>query len=221
LSGSTPADPDPKRIHADLAALEPPRKHYHWYYSTREADGNMPHAPMGVHAFLRAYMHYKSGDWPRNEPFPLKEWSAEELAKMPAYYIMPLHEGMAETVAPFMPSPAEIEACTWLPDQELAVYSSEFARTGFQGGLQWYRCKTSGINADNLQVFSNRTIDVRCCFIAGDRDCGVRQRPGLFEAMQRSACTNLVGCRLVKGAGHWVEQERPEEVTRLLLDFLR
>jgi hypothetical protein len=48
---------------------------------------------------------------------------------------MELDKGMAETVAPMMPSAAEIAACKWLPDDELAVYSSEFGRTGFQGGL--------------------------------------------------------------------------------------
>ena len=51
---------------------------------------------------------------------------------------------MAETVVPEMPSAAEIEACTWLPEDELAVYSAEYGRTGFQGGLQGYRCATLG-----------------------------------------------------------------------------
>src|SRR5712691_9249606 len=123
-------------IHAALAALPRPRKHYQWYYSTREADANIRHCPQGVHAFLRAYYHVKSADWKANKPFPLQAWSAEELAKMPTYYIMDLDKGMAETVAPEMPAAAEIAACTWLPDDALAVYSAEYARTGFQGGLQ-------------------------------------------------------------------------------------
>ncbi len=55
---------------------------------------------------------------------------------MPTYYIMELGKGMAETVAPVMPSAAEIAACRWLPDDELRVYSAEYERTGFQGGLQ-------------------------------------------------------------------------------------
>lgn len=208
------------RIHDDLAALKPPRKHYQWYYSTREADGNMRNCPQGIHAFLRAYYHYKSADWKPNRPFPLKSWTAQELAKLPTYYIMELDQGMAETVAPKMPSAAEIAACQWLTEDELAVYSSEFARTGFQGGLQWYRCATSGEFVAELEVFSGRTIDVPSCFIAGKSDWGTYQSPGSLERMQRHACTQMQSCQLVEGAGHWVQQERPEEVSRLLIEFL-
>jgi pimeloyl-ACP methyl ester carboxylesterase len=104
-------------IHDELAALKPPRKHYQWYYSTREADGNMRNCPQGIHAFLRAYYHYKSADWKENRPFPLKSWTAQELAKLPTYYIMELDQGMAETVAPRMPSATEIAECKWLPDE--------------------------------------------------------------------------------------------------------
>ncbi len=122
-------------VHAALAALPRPRKHYQWYYSTRPANENMWHCPQGVHAFLRAYYHHKSADWVLNKPFRLASWSAEELAKMPTYYIMDAGLGMAETVAAEMPSPAEIAACRWLTESELKVYGDEYARTGFQGGL--------------------------------------------------------------------------------------
>jgi pimeloyl-ACP methyl ester carboxylesterase len=127
---------------------------------------------------------------------------------------------MAETVAPEMPAAVAVAGCRWLPDDELGIYSEEFGRTGFQGGLQWYRCGTSGKFVDELQLFAGRTIDVPSCFIAGKSDWGVYQKPGDFETMQASACTRLVGCHLVEGAGHWVQQEQPAEVSRLLLDFL-
>src|SRR5271165_4925439 len=126
-------------IHDELAQLGRPRKHYQWYYSTRPANADMHDCPQGVHAFLRGYFHYKSADWAGNKPFPLQYWSAGELAKMPTYYIMDLNKNMAETVASEMPSDAQIAACRWLPDSELAVYSDEYQRTGFQGGLNWYR----------------------------------------------------------------------------------
>src|SRR5215471_14536754 len=82
-------------IHAALAALPRPRKHYQWYYSTREANVNMRQCPQGLHAFLRAYYHMKSADWPHNTPAPLQAWKADELATMPTYYIMDLEQGMA------------------------------------------------------------------------------------------------------------------------------
>jgi pimeloyl-ACP methyl ester carboxylesterase len=211
----------PSDIHDALAALDPPRKHYHWYYSTREANGDMRDCRQGVHDFLRAYYHYKSADWPGNRPFPLKSWTAAELAKLPTYYVMERDKGMAETVAPHMPSSAEIAACAWLPEDELRVYSSEHERTGFQGGLQWYRCRTSSAFTPELEIFSGRTIDVPSCFIAGKSDWGVHQKPGDLEAMRGTACTDMLGCHLIDGAGHWVQQERPDEVSRLLLRFLR
>jgi pimeloyl-ACP methyl ester carboxylesterase len=204
----------------DLAALPRPRQHYHWYYSGRDANDNMRNAPQGLHAFLRAYYHHKSADWKQNQPFRLKAWSASELAKLPTYYVMDLGKGMAETVATEMPSPAEIAACRWLTDDELRVYSTEYARTGFQGGLQWYRCRTMGKPNADLELFSGRTIDVPSCFIAGASDWGVYQKPGDLEQMQQSACTQMRGCHLIPGAGHWVQQEQPERVSELLLEFL-
>jgi len=213
-----PAAEDP--IHRDLAALPRPRKHYQWYYSTREANDDMHDAPQGVHDFLRAYYHHKSADWKANKPYPLKSWSADEIAKLPTYYVMDLAKDMAATVAVEMPSAEEIAANKWLPDSELSFYSAEYARTGFQGGLQWYRCGTSGAFLAELQTWSGRTIDVRSAFISGKQDWGTYQRPGVYEAMQK-ACTNMIGSHLVDGAGHWVQQEQANEVSWLLVQFLR
>jgi pimeloyl-ACP methyl ester carboxylesterase len=213
---SKPEDP----VHRALAALPRPRKHYQWYYSTREANADMHRAPQGVHDFLRAYYHHKSADWAGNIPHPLKGWTADDLAKLPTYYVMDRDKGMAATVAEEMPSAAKIAANTWLPDGELKFYSGEYARTGFQGGLQWYRCGTSGEFAAELEMFSGRSIDVPSCFISGRQDWGIYQRPGAIEAMQKTACSRMLGCHLIDGAGHWVQQEQPGEVSRLLLDFL-
>jgi pimeloyl-ACP methyl ester carboxylesterase len=208
-------------IHQELAKLDWSRKHYQWYYSTRAANADMHDCPQGVHAFLRGYFHYKSADWAGNMPFPLKSWSASELAKMPTYYIMDLDKNMAETVAAEMPSAAEITACRWLPEGELAVYSAEYERTGFQGGLQWYRSRMESRFDSELQLFAGRTIDIPALFIAGKSDWGTYQRPGNFERMQQSACTSMLGCHLIDGAGHWVQQEQPAKVSELLIEFLQ
>ena len=127
--------------------------------------------------------------------------------------------GMAETAAEHTPSQEEVAACRWLTDAQLSVYADEFARTGFQGGLQWYRCLI-GKYVTELETFSHRTIDVPACFISGKSDWGVYQLPGALEMMETTACTQWRGTHLVDGAGHWVQQEQPEEVSRLLLQFI-
>ena len=79
---------------------------------------------------------------------------------------------------------------------------------------------TSGAFVPELQLWSGRTIDVPSAFISGKQDWGTYQRPGVYEAMQTRACSNMIGCHLVDGAGHWVQQEQPKEIARLLLEFL-
>ena len=214
------AAPSGDSIHVALAKLERPRKHYQWYYGTRAANQDMMNCTQGLHAFLRAYYHYKSADWKENVPVPLSGWTAAELAKLPTYYVMDRDQDMALTVAPHMPSEAAIAACRWLPDAELRVYSGEYGRTGFQGGLQWYRCRNDPKAVAAMQLFDGRTIDVPSLFIAGKSDWGIYQVPGAIERMQATACTRMRGCHLVDGAGHWVQQEQPETVSELLLAFL-
>jgi pimeloyl-ACP methyl ester carboxylesterase len=207
-------------INDELAKLNPPRKHYQVWYTIREANDDMRNAPQGLHAFLRGYYHCKSADWKGNKPFRLNALSAEELGKIPHYYIMDLNKGMAQTVAEMMPTAAEIAACKWLTEDELAVYTAEYARTGFQGGLQGYRRTGPRFIAD-LQTYSGRTIDVPSLFIGGKSDWGVYQNPGAFERMQSHACTQMRAAHLIDGAGHWLEQEQAEQVSNLLTQFLK
>ncbi len=218
---AAPGAPDGPDIHAELAALDRPRKHYHWYYSTRPANADMTECPEGVHAFLRAYYHHKSADWKANRPHLLEAWRADRLALMPDYYIMGLDDTMPEAVGREAPSAAEVAANAWLTEEELAVYAAEYVRNGFQGGLNWYRQRTTGHDLDELRTFAGKTIDQPSCFVSGKSDWGVYQRPGAAERMNGTVCTNMAGFHLVEGAGHWVQQEQPEETRRLLLAFLR
>ena len=172
-------------IHDDLANLARPRKHYQWRHPTAGADADMRLAPQGLHAFLRAYYHHKSADWAANKPYPLAGWTADELAKLPTYYIMDLDHTMPEAVAPEMPSAAEIAACAWLPDTDLAVYTAAYGANGFQGGLQWYTEANGPAMAQEMRVFSGRTLDVPTMFLAGAADWGVYQKPGDYERMNR------------------------------------
>jgi len=218
--GGAPAASPVRQLDAALAALPRPRRHYQDFYASREANADLWHCPQGVHDLLRAYYHHKSADWPGNRPQPLPGWTAEALAQLPTYYVMDRGVGMAATVAPELPGPAQVAACTWLPDAELAFYSAEYRRTGFQGGLNWYRSALLPRTLAEQQLFSGRRIEVPALFIAGDADWGIHQKPGEFERMQASACSRLRGCHRLPGAGHWVQQEQPAAVNRLLLDFL-
>ena len=208
-------------IYDDLAALPRPRKHYQRYYQTREANSNMWHARQSLNSFIRAYYHHKSADWKQNQPYRLAGRTAAEWAKMPTYYIMDLNMGMAETVDLQMPSDEEVAANTWLTEKELAVYTEEYGRTGFQGGLNSYRMGSSGIGTAESQLYTGKTIDQPSMFISGASDWGTYQNPGSFERMQETACTDMRAVHLVNGAGHWVQQEQAEETSRLLLEFLR
>ena len=224
LPFDTADNPPPQRspgynLTVELANLPRPRKHYQRYYTTREANENMWHPPQGLQAFIRGYYHYKSADWTDNKPFRLASRTAAEMAQMPTYYIMDLADGMAETVAKNMPTAAQIAANTWLPDKELQVYVEEYGRTGFQGGLNHYR--SGGLGAQEQQLFAGRTIDQPSLFIAGASDWGSYQSPGALERMQNEACTDMRAVHMVEGAGHWVQQEQPEETSRLLIEFLR
>ena len=203
-----------------LAALPRPRKHYQRYYATREANADMQHAPQGLHAFLRAYYHHKSADWPGNQPVPLASWAAEELARLPTYYVMDQADGMAATVAPYLPTPAEVAACRWLREPDLAVYSGEFARTGFQGGLNWYRCRFDARLVAEQQLFAGRTIAIPALFVAGAQDWGIHQSPGALARMHTHCFTDMGPPVLIDGAGHWVQQEQPQAVAAALLAFL-
>lgn len=206
------------RIYDQLAALTPPRKHYQRYYQTAVANEDLWHPPQGLQAFLRAYYHMKSGDWKQNQPHPLAARTAEEWAKLPRYYVMDLDKSMAATVAAEMPSTTEIAACKWLPDSELAIYTQEYGRTGFQGGLNGYR----GSPGDgDLQVFAGKKIDVPASFMGGKSDWGVHQNPGALERLEKNLTTQYKGTQLVDGAGHWVQQEQSAAISQLLLAFLK
>ena len=209
---STPGDFD-----AALAGLDPPRRHYTHFFGLPHANTDMLRAPQGLAAFLRGYFHVKSGDFAGNAPVPLGVATPETFARLPTYYVMRRDQGMAETIAATAPTPSEVDACCWLRDEALAVYAAEFGRTGFQGGLNWYRAAAD----PTLRLFSGRSIDVPAAFIAGARDWGVYQSPGAYEAMSARGCSRLVTCELIPGAGHWVQQEAPAAVADLIVAFLR
>ncbi|KAI9649439.1 hypothetical protein NHQ30_002015 [Ciborinia camelliae] len=174
--------------------------------------------------FLRGYFYLKSADWLGNQPHPLTEWSASELQELPTYYVMPLHSSMRDVVQQGMKnepdSKVQADMGKWMSEPDLAVYVDEFARTGFQGMLNWYRVNTDAQWMKDVELFAGRKIEVPLLFIAGKKDWGTFQEPGVLDRMQ-DVCTKFRGVQLLDAAGHWVQQEQPEVVVELVAKFLR
>ncbi|KAF1937999.1 alpha/beta-hydrolase [Clathrospora elynae] len=206
-------------IHAELAKLPEPRKHYKWYNSTREAAYDWSNPSQGLHNFLRGYLHVKSADWKQNTPHPLNSWTAEEMAKVPYYYVMPLKKSMPETIADMMTNEDASATKRWMPDEDLAVYVQEWSRTGFQGGLNYYRTTTDPALMKDLELFAGKKIECPSTFISGTQDWGNYQQPGAIEAHPES-CLDFRGAKFIKAAGHWPQQEQPDRVVGEILRFL-
>jgi pimeloyl-ACP methyl ester carboxylesterase len=111
----------------------------------------------------------------------------------------------------------------WLSQEDLDVYVAEFERTGFRGGLNWYR--NFDRNWELLAPFADRRITVPALFIGGLRDAVVTgpefEEPGPGVQMLDGFCDDLRGKVLIEGAGHWNQQEAPEETNAALLEFLK
>jgi pimeloyl-ACP methyl ester carboxylesterase len=103
----------------------------------------------------------------------------------------------------------------WLTEQELDVYVESFERTGFTGGLNWYR--NIDRNWELTEPVADRRVDQPALFLTGERDPVRSFMPA--EAM-RGWVTDLREEVVVDGAGHWVQQEEPEVVNAALLSFL-
>ena len=108
----------------------------------------------------------------------------------------------------------------WVNADDLAYATTEFQRTGFRGGLNWYRAIRP--SWELLAPWRGLPIRQPSLFIAGDRD-DVMKFPTSRAAVSRFAQTlpGLRGCHILEGAGHWVQRERASEVNSLLLEFLR
>ncbi len=105
----------------------------------------------------------------------------------------------------------------WLTPEDFAVYVEAFQRSGFEGPLNWYR------NLDRnweLTAFAqDRRIEVPALFMVGEKD-PVRGYSGKGEAELEAWVPGLREKRVVAGAGHWLQQERLDEVNAALLQFL-
>jgi pimeloyl-ACP methyl ester carboxylesterase len=103
----------------------------------------------------------------------------------------------------------------FMTDEDVAFYLSEYERTGFRGGLNWYR--NIDRNWELTRRYDDRRVDVPALFMAGTRDSTMKwMSPDVMSGRVTDLRTELV-----EGAGHWLQQERPDEVNRALLALLR
>lgn len=108
---------------------------------------------------------------------------------------------------------------SWLTESDLDYYAAQFEKNGFRGTLNRYRNQDR--DWENLTALEGARITPPACFIAGSRDAVLRFVPGvdMVENMKRWV-DDLRVCEIIDGAGHWIQQERPEKVNAALLKFL-
>jgi pimeloyl-ACP methyl ester carboxylesterase len=150
-----------------------------------------------VRGTLRAILYSVSGDAPPS----------------PHRLMVPRQGGFLSSLV----DPPQLPA--WLRDEDLEFYVSEFERTGFRGGLNWYR--NIDRNWELLAAYSGAKITVPALYIAGDRDPVVAP-PVVQQVIARMAdpVPLLRRTMMLAGCGHWTQQERPQQVNDALIEFL-
>jgi pimeloyl-ACP methyl ester carboxylesterase len=108
----------------------------------------------------------------------------------------------------------------WLTDADVNFYVQEFTRTGFAGGLNWYRCHD--LSWEMLAPFAGARVTVPALYVAGDRDLVVAFR-GMDQliANLKFFVPQLRQTIMLPGCGHWTQQERAAEVNKAMVEFLR
>ena len=152
---------------------------------------------------MRRLLYSASGDRPRGAAAPAgpSAWCREAAAS-----------------SSHMTDPATLPP--WLTEADVDFYAGEFTRTGFRGGLNWYR------NIDRswelLAPFAGAQVQVPALYVAGDRDLVVAFR-GMDQLIPNLAklVPQLRTTLMLPGCGHWTQQERPAEVNAAMLEFLR
>ncbi|WP_296598569.1 alpha/beta hydrolase [Phenylobacterium sp.] len=172
----------------------------HFFYQAWFQDVGPPEAEAeaDVRDFLRKFYFGISGDAP-DGTWPVKKHGATLL------------EGMVD--------PGVFPA--WMTDADLDYYVAEFEGSGFFGPISRYRNHERDF--EWLQAFKDRKIEQPSLLIGGDRDPAFNGFGRIPDpsALMRQHVTDLRGLHVLPGVGHWTQQERPAEVTAILLDWLK
>lgn len=190
----------PHRLAADIRAHEwfdtayADRFYYMRYFEpVGPAEAELDRDPRDA---LKRIYYALSGD------APLNEWVKTR----------PIDAPLLPGLTPPPPGPL-----SFMSDAELDVYAQAFAAGGFHGPLSWYR--NWDINEAQARAYGDQRIRQPAGFFAGDKEIVLAMFPGCVDD-QRALCDDLRLERIVPGAGHWIQQERPAEVSAALLEFL-
>jgi pimeloyl-ACP methyl ester carboxylesterase len=148
---------------------------------------------------LRKFLYGASGDVPQSERLAL---------------VIPEGQGMLDqAIDPDVLPP-------WLSEADITFYATAFEQTGFTGGLNWYRMIER--SWELMAPWHEAAVLAPALFLAGDRDTVATSPRGQQQlaTMQRFV-PNLKASVLLPGGGHWIQQERPNEITTAMLQFLR
>jgi pimeloyl-ACP methyl ester carboxylesterase len=165
------------------------------------AEADMEH---DIHLSVRSTLYTLSGDFPVPQAAP----------GAPGVGMIPKQGGMLATRI----NPASLPA--WISEAEANVYVEQFSKSGYRGGLNWYR--NIDRNRDLLSAFNGLKINVPALYAAGDRDVvlAFQGMDGVIAALSQNVPL-LQRTVLFSGCGHWTQQERPHEVNTALLGFLK
>jgi pimeloyl-ACP methyl ester carboxylesterase len=108
----------------------------------------------------------------------------------------------------------------WLKEKDLDVYSEAFAKTGFRGGLNYYRNLDK--NRELLSCFNGVKVIIPALFIVGDRDVGL-SIPGMDQIISEMSnlVPNIRQTIFLQDCGHWAQQEKPEEISKEIISFMK
>jgi pimeloyl-ACP methyl ester carboxylesterase len=171
---------------------------YYWVYFQEPGLAEAEFERDARHA-IRRILYIGSGDTPREH-------------KM-SFYVDPQKGFLGPSIDPAaLPS--------WLTEADIDVLAAAYRRTGFRGGLNWYR--NIDRNWELTAPWAGAIIRQPALFIAGTRDAVITGSLGQRALDElTSVVPNLTQTILIEGAGHWIQQERPDEVNAALIAFAR
>ena len=156
-------------------------------------------------ASLRKILYSGSGDVPRRTPPGAASSNVGMVARSGGFLTR-------------MPSPETLPG--WLSEADVEYYAGQFRQSGFRGGLNWYR--NIDRNWELMAPFAGAAVTVPALYMAGDLDLVV-SFPRMKEVIADLPrfIPQLKGSVMLPGCGHWTQQERPKEVNKAMIEFLR